>query len=83
MISREDQKLLDSYLTGAIDISGQFSEVSEVISEGCNVRGAKASIKQKVNKVLQFAMAVFGSEELTTIAKPFIVLPAAAQPVIP
>ena len=38
------------------------------------IKSAKTFIKQKVNKVLIFTKEVFGTEELTNIAKPYVAI---------
>ena len=63
---------MKTYLTGANDIATIFSEIAEQIhAGGCNLLGAKISIKQKMNKVLSFGRDVLGPEELAGLTKPY------------
>lgn len=73
MLTEKDQQLIKSYYNGTLEITTSFNELAEVFSEdGTNVKSAKIFIKQKFNKVLQFSKEVFGSDELTSIVKPYI-----------
>ena len=75
MLTEKDQQLIKSYYNGTLEITTSFNEIVEMISEGAiNVMSAKISIKHKVNKVLQFSKEVFGSDELTSIVKPYITI---------
>ena len=76
MISQEESKLFSFYLDGTIDIISSFKEVAEVLTEGGNAIAGKVVMKQKLAKLLVFAKEVYGPDELTEIARPYITLKA-------
>ena len=55
-------------------------EIAELLSTDCTVAPAKIVIKQKMKKVFKFAHEVFGKDELTVLARPYINISAQSQP---